>query len=453
MAGSGGMRRAASAARRWSARGGAAPLGRRPTIAVLPILGITDEIIRREFVDAVSDGIADCLSRSRELAVISAATTQRFRDEPQSINSIAKQLSARYVVSGHMQRCDQNLTFTIRLTEANAERRLWSETIPARLDHVLDFRSRIVGLIANAILPTVLDVERELLAHKKPENLSAYELMLQAVPSIRSLKADGFDEASRLLARARAMDPTLAPAFAWGARLHSLRIGQGLAADRKAEAEAARALANEAIRLDPENSMALATAGHLSAYLFKDYATALEHSKAATKCSPSDPIAWSLSSPTLTYVGEPLQALGNAMRAIHLSPLDPALHQMYFAAGLACYGLEDYASAEHWLRKSLAENPLYTSSHKVLAASLVGQDRVEDARDVAGAIKRLEPEFGTAQALAVPFEDRVMHERYYRQLVTAGAIPPTPWIKPWYVDTLNPEPAETKRRRAWPFGT
>ena len=93
-------------------------------------------------------------------------------------------------------------------------------------------------------------------------------------------------------------------------------------------------------------------------------------------------------------------------------------------AGIAAYADYDYADAATWAQKAIGSNAVHTTPHKLLTACLVGLNRLDEARDAARILRRLEPSFGLGSANVSPFADSALSRVYLTQLRTAGAIPP-----------------------------
>jgi tetratricopeptide (TPR) repeat protein len=237
------------------------------------------------------------------------------------------------------------------------------------------------------------------------------------------LRQEKFEAAKQLLRQAADSDPAYATPVAWLARSNSLMVGQGWSTDRAKACADGMQLARQAIELDPTNSLALSIAGHLSSFLQFDYKMAETLFDRAIAACHNDAFAWSLSAATLFYVGRVEEARQRAAHGLRLSPFDECIHQLYFCMGLACYGCLDYAEAQSWCRKAIAENPHYTVSYKVLTAALVGEGRISEARDVARELRRLEPNFSQYGGIT-PIADPIIRERYLTQLRSAGALDP-----------------------------
>ena len=212
---------------------------------------------------------------------------------------------------------------------------------------------------------------------------------------------------------------------AWLARWYSLLIGQGWSADARKDRETACDVAAKAIELDGQNALALATYGHLRAYLFHDYDSALVYFERALAACPNSALAWILSSGTLSYVGRGEEAVRHAERAMRLSPFDQNLFVNYTFLGLAHYTSGAYDEAVKWGRMALSERPMYTANLRILAASLAAHGQPDEAHGIAARLMSLEPGFTLDEfdRTLLPFRDRARRVQYLDHLRQAG-LPP-----------------------------
>ncbi|MFM9938953.1 MAG: tetratricopeptide repeat protein [Hyphomicrobiaceae bacterium] len=397
-----------------------------PSIAVLPFRVAPDAGLTRYFADGVSTDIAGCLARMPELRVIGASSPLPWRGPRVEPGEVAKVIGAHYILTGQINRHDQRLTFSQKLFDARANEAVWTDKVEANIDELFEIQRRIVARVVNGIVPQLRQAEIQRAMLKTPESLTPYDMTLRAIPDIRGLKQKQFEAARELLKAAASCDPGYAMPIAWLARSCSLKVGQGWATDRAGEAAEGIKLANEAIKLDPTNSLALGIAAHMHSFLLHDYDTALALYDQAVEACHNDAFVWSYLSATLVYLGRTVEARQAAEWALQLSPFDECIHQLYFANALACYGDADYEAAETWSRKALSENANYTVSYRILIAALVGQGRVIEACDVAHDLRRLEPTFRVVGGRNIPIKDPIIRERYFKHLRAAGALDPDP---------------------------
>ena len=125
----------------------------------------------------------------------------------------------------------------------------------------------------------------------RPESMTAYERLLQALRLMDYMDKDIFRQAHDVLRQAMDDDPRYAMPVAWSVWWHIIWVGQGWSTDPTGDFVAANALAERAILLDPNNALGLAMMAHMRSYLLHDYDGALIYFARAIEAGPSNPIA------------------------------------------------------------------------------------------------------------------------------------------------------------------
>jgi len=75
-----------------------------------------------------------------------------------------------------------------------------------------------------------------------------------------------------------------------------------------------------ALQMDGRNARALATCGHLASLFHRDYDTAQHYLDRALAACPNDPFGWALSSATMSYTGNAVQAIPRALHSCCFEP-------------------------------------------------------------------------------------------------------------------------------------
>lgn len=395
---------------------------RLPSIAVLPLANIGGNPKDDYFCDGVVEDITLSLAGLRELMVISRGSTLAYHGRYPDPREVGRMFGVRYVLSGSLRRSERSVRVSVELCDSTTGTTLWGERSEVTPGELFDVQDRIVGEIVSGIAPNVRAAELRTAMRKKPENFSAYDHTLRALHIINSLDKPTFMQARDYLRKAMDEDPEFAMPVAWMARWYSIYVGQGWSAEPAADRSSALEFAGRAIELDPQNALALATYGHLQAFLFHDYDSALVYFDRALSACPNHSLAWFLSSPTLSYIGRGEEAIKRAEQALRLSPLDRNLFSYYSSLNLAHYSLGSYAEAVKWGKLSASENPQYTANLKYLAAALAALDRLDEARDISAALMQYEPDFhlNTFEHTLQPFRSPEVSSRYVQHLRKSG---------------------------------
>ena len=371
--------------------------GDRPAIAVLPFRNHSGNP-RNDFLGELiaEDVIAD-LSRLTELHVISRLSTSPFRDRLLDTRNVAELLNVRYVLSGSMQISETHLRLSAELTEADAGHVVWADRFEGSMANIFELQDRLSIEIAKRAVPHLRQIEFKRARAKRSEDLTAYELTLQAIEFLHGRSRDDLEKAKHLLGKAIASDPHYVTPHVWLARSHVLCVGQGWSSDVNADSAEAQRHADAALACDASNAYAIAVWGFVRAYLHKDFDIALSQYNRALTINPSAvwPYAWSASAHA--WRGEGDKAIDLVHRAIDLSPFDPHMYNFASIAANAYAVAGNYDMAVEWAQRSLRENRLFIATHKLVTIALTLAGRKDEARAAAGELLERQPHFTVAE--------------------------------------------------------
>jgi len=396
----------------------------KPSIAVMPFRSLQEGANDAYFAAGVAEDIVAALSGLQELMVIAHASTRTYGDLPVDPRAIRRDLGVRYVLSGSMRRQAGSIRIHTELVDTEAGTIVHSERFDGVSADVFELQDQIASQIVAVIAPHVRDAELKRVRRKRPENMDAHDLVLRAVDLMYRLNLEDFNSALPLLKRAIELDPDYAKAYAMAAKWHGLTFGQGWSTDQALDARECDRLAAQAIAHDSGDPLALALCGHHKSFLFRDYDRAIALFDRALKAGPNSALAWTLSSPTFSYIGDGPNAIARAERGLRLSPLDPDAFWYQTALTLAHYASGNYPEAVEYGRKVAAAKPIFTANLRFLAASLGALDRVSEANEVAQLLVQLEPRFAARRfAEGYAFRDIAKRQLFCDHLIKAG-LPP-----------------------------
>ena len=397
-----------------------------PSIAVMPFTHQGGPADSDYLADGMAEDITSSLAALKELMVISRNSTMGYRSADTDLRAVGRDLGVQYVLSGRIRRSSAagSSRVTAELSDTDTGSIHWSEQFTLDQDSLFEVQDRITTEIVSAIAPHVQQAERRRMLLKRPDNMDAYDLVLQALELLYQLEPRPFNRCLALLQRAIALDPAYAMPYALLSEWHSLRLGQGWAPDRAAEGEEALRLAREAVRLDPNNARALAMLGHYRAYVEKDYDGAFALFDRAISACPNGAMGWGLSGPTYCYIGDGKGAIERAQRALRLSPRDPLRFFYYATLAQAHMVTGEYETAVRWGESAVRDNPSYLAALRPLAASLAALGRLPEAKAVARRMMIINPDFQASSLIqSSPYQDRGFREWLAAQLIASG-LPP-----------------------------
>lgn len=383
-----------------------------PRVAVLPFSGGAAES-DIYFGDGLTEEIISHLSVNRRLFVIGRTSTLRYRDTVLTAPAIARELNVRYVVNGSVRLHEDRLRIAAEFVDSDLDRVLWAERFDGARSELFDLQARIARRVTSAIDPCVLESEMGLPGGGPTRSFDAYDLVLRGMYHLYREGNHSFEQAGDYFRNAVRLDPHYAQAHAHLSWWYLMNIGEGRAPRPSAFGQLALEHARAAIEADPRDAWSLAIAGHVIAFLDKDFDIALDLFDQALRANPNCPVAWARSATTMAYLGRGEEALTRVDNALELSPFDQFTFSFCTTRGLAAMVLERHDEAVRWLDKALRANPRYRAAQRlqIAALSLAGYR----ARSMALAADFLaaEPqfrvgEFGTWYPLQSPHLERIL---------------------------------------------
>lgn len=365
--------------------------GERPSIAVLPFRNVSGRREDEYVGDMIAEDLIALFSRTTDLFVISRLSTTPFRNLLYEPRNVAELLGVRYILTGTLQSAKERLRVVAELTESESGNVVWAERFEGTVEAIFELQDRMSEDIARRAIPYVRHIELRRARAKRPENLTAYERTLRAIDHLHRNSADDLDTAEAMLGAAIESDPLYAAPHASLALCHVRRVGQGWSRDVARDTAEANRHAELALARDATSSWALAVGGLVAGYLNKDVDSAISQYDRALTINPSEASAWVWSTAAYAWKGNGDEAVRRAPRAIELSPFDPNMYSFTSMAGTAHLVAGDYPRAIEMARHSLRQNRMFATTHRVLAMALALSGRMDEARDAAAELMRLEP--------------------------------------------------------------
>ena len=229
----------------------------RLSIVVLPFANLSGDPGQDYLVDALTDELTTSLARIRDTFVIAHNTAMTFKGKPIDAKAIGKDLGVRYVLEGSVQPSGEKMRVNAQLIDAGSGAHLWAEQFDTPRADLLQMQDAIVTHLANAIDFQLLHAEGARLKRTPAANRDAEDLALQC--SAAAFKA-GFigkeaDAAYALCEQALAIDPNNVRALT-GLGIKFSPAAHGVSGDPKGDLERADELVSKALALDPNDSWA-----------------------------------------------------------------------------------------------------------------------------------------------------------------------------------------------------
>jgi TolB-like protein len=157
-----------------------------PVVAVLPFENLSRDPDQEFFSDGLTEDIITALSRFRDLFVIARNSTFRYKGQAVDVRQLNKELGARYVLEGSIQKAGDALRVTAQLLDAEDGTHLWAQTYDRELSasNVFAVQDEITEQVVATIAGSYGVIFRARFAEvrRKPtESLDAYECVLKVI--------------------------------------------------------------------------------------------------------------------------------------------------------------------------------------------------------------------------------------------------------------------------------
>jgi tetratricopeptide (TPR) repeat protein len=261
---------------------------------------------------------------------------------------------------------------------------------------MLDFQDRVTARVVGLIEPQIRKAEVERSRRKRPENLDAYDLYLNALPLLHMLgvqRLEHYDEAIELLHRAIALDPGFAPVLALAAWAHEKRLTRsGSPPPGVDDAEAAISLARRAMEADDGDAFVLMVAGVVLMTVKGECDAGYALIKRAYDINPHSQAIAKVIGYAHWYLGKFDEAVACTLRALQLSPAGGQAFRCMSQIARAHLSAGRIEDALVWGLRTLESPGAPDFARCVTAACYAHMGRMEEARATTRATLAIWPE-------------------------------------------------------------
>jgi transcriptional activator of cad operon len=121
------------------------------SIAVLPLLDLTEGMHSEEFADGMTEELIDKISKVSGFRVSTATASFYYKGKQASIAEIAQALRVTYILDGSVRKSGRQLRVAARLVRADSGYVIWSETYDRPLDDILMVQDDIAGEVTKSL--------------------------------------------------------------------------------------------------------------------------------------------------------------------------------------------------------------------------------------------------------------------------------------------------------------
>ena len=308
---------------------------RENSIAVLPFLDMSPNKDQEFYSDGIAVEILNSLCKFKELKVVGRTSSFSFKNTNEDIKSIGDKLNVNNILEGSVQKQQDKIMISVRLTNAEDGYTIFSESYADALENIFDLQSDIALDIAEKIESKLALQDNKLYARKKINPLS-YETFLkgklQFVNGPLNMKPEEIFKAKKYFESAVKLDSNFAEANAYLALVYFNLADWAISGEktlkRNIALDSAKLLAKRAHSID-----SLSSGAHLAmgSYYFHEYnwIRAEQEKRRAVALNPGGAEEKFILASFLGQFGQADEALELDLEAMKLDPLDEMAELKY----------------------------------------------------------------------------------------------------------------------------
>jgi adenylate cyclase len=372
------------------------PLPDKPSIAVLPFENMSGDPEQEYFADGMVEEIITALSRFKWLFVIARNSSFTFKGKAVDIKEVGRRLGVHYVLEGSVRKAAGKVRIIGQLIDATTGAHIWADRFERDLTDIFALQDEVTVAVISAIQPRLLQTEIAMATRRRPENLTAYDFFLRALPQFYLATREGLAEAIRLAHCALELDPRFGSVAVLAGVCHMLNVVRGFSNDPQFDRKEAVRLARLALSIDDDDPETLATAAVISAFMVGDSEAEIEMADRAVALNPNSWSTWHSRGMVYRIAGLPEEAIRSYERAVRMSPVDPRLHMTLTGIGLAFIELRRFDEAIVAGKKAVRQNSSFaqtSQTYQCLASAFAHLGRDAEAHDAAARVLEIDPAF------------------------------------------------------------
>lgn len=330
---------------------------RQPTVSVEPFVDVAPNRNSVPLAAGITEDIVVALSRFRWFAVARHS------------------LDASYVLSGSVRQSGPRVRISAQLASSTTGTHVWADKYDIETTDLFALQDELAARVAGAIEPELLRSE----AARPAGDRSARDMVRQGTLLFHRLTRATHLEARALFRQARDLDPSLAEAHIWLARVTGGLLAYGWSDDAVADGAEGLAAALTAVRVDEQSPYA-----HYGLAIVSIYVGDLEQGRRAAEraieASASFALGHLVLGMALLFSGGAGPAAGVLKRGLELSPHDPQNFIWLNLLALAHALSGDAAAGLEAAQQVVKVRPDWRSGFETLAYCQALMGRREEAR-------------------------------------------------------------------------
>ena len=348
---------------------------RKPSIAVLPFVNMSDDPAQEYFCDGMTEEIINALSHVESLKVIARTSAFMFKGKQEDIREIGKKLDVETMLEGSVRKAGNRLRITAQLVKVADGSHIWSDAYNRELEDVFEIQEEISMAIVDNLKVKLLGKEKAAIVKRYTEDLEVYNLYLKGRYYTHMLTAEGEKEAIEYFEQSIQKDTHYALAYVGLAYVPLISAWFGNTPPHEGFPKA-KEYVKKALEIDNTLGDAHATLGNINMYYDWDWIAAEREFKRALQLNPNSADIHLWYSFFLTFTKCHDEAIKEAKIAVELDPLscfiNAELGSIYLYARKIDNAIDE-------LRKVVKKHPNDYYAHYMLGHAYEGKSMIREA--------------------------------------------------------------------------
>jgi adenylate cyclase len=260
--------------------------GMTTTLAVLPLLNVSDNPNLEYLSDGMTESIINSLSRLSQLKVLARNTIFRYKGQKVKAQKIGRELCVEAVLVGSINQIENTLIVSTELIDVADGSQVWGEQYNQNVSDIFAVQKNIVKRITETLRLKLSGEEREAIIKQYTDDFEAYQFYLKGRYFINKRTEEGIGKAIGYLEKAINIDPDYALAYAALASCYNLLAGYGVYPPNEIRPKI-KAAAEKALDLDYSLAEAHLSLGHMKSFYEWDWAGGEAEFRLAIKLNPA----------------------------------------------------------------------------------------------------------------------------------------------------------------------
>jgi len=323
------------------------------SIAVLPFENLSNDKENAFFADGIQDDILTNLSKIGDIKVISRTSVMGYRGKAPNVREIGKALGVSTILEGSVRRSGNRIRLNVQLINTSNDEHIWAQDYDRDLTDVFAIQTDLAQKIANELRAKLSPSEKQQIERKPTENGEAYLAFVQA-HNLQNAYEDfeKLKQSEQLYERAIRLDPNFALALARYSQLESWIVHTF--DPTRERREKARALAEQALQLQPDLPEAHLAMGFSLYYGDNDFEAALKEFEIAQRGLPNEAEGYLALGAIQRRLGKWSESIASLEKAASLNPKDSwVLQNLAFNY----QRIRDFDAANKTIDRGLQINP------------------------------------------------------------------------------------------------